>query len=240
MKNYYLIFPFLILFELQAGAGFKPTVIADIDQSAIEKASSPEGGAPIFGLVFNSTKYDCTIRNANEKTAHKLKSFGIITGMGYTKSFKNNFLVGAEIMVSAEKKKKIEGSWSHLDAAFAAEAGDHEKAVFETDPIGLDINLLAGYNIAKYKTSVFLKVGATKIGAKFIYYAYDREAHKVKFTKIIPTAGFGAEKKINSKWTAAFEVKMLIPSKIKEEVDGIFHEIKTPRTSIKIYAKYKM
>ncbi len=225
----------------------EPTIYADISESAQEAAITFDGVRGFAGLVLQSIKYQSRTENNSTQTENKINMFGLSIGVEYAKAFRQGFLIGFDVSADINKKKKKEGNWKALNAAYDADTStiyvgvdDLKTGKLETEAITPNISLKVGYLLPKFKSLLFLKAGISKLGGTYHYNFAGANVCKVDVSKFIPVIGLGAEYKINSRWGAALEANMSLKKTCTKRLANIQHKIKIGRQDIRIMGTYRI
>lgn len=244
MKRIICICSVLCLFNAfsvdNAAEEAEPTIYADVSQSAINNAVSFDGIRGIIGIGIGFQQYNSSISGGSNYTSNDMNVFALTAGIGYAKSFKNNLLIGIDILADLSTKKKKEGDWKTLNSDFdITQAGDkHGK--LNTDMLTPSIGIRVGYACPEHKTAVYGKFGISRVSGSYEYTLNGNKVADVDVNAIIPTLGIGAEHRFNKQWGVSLEANMPIKRVNKKTAGNVEHKIKVGRTDIRLLGIYNL
>lgn len=221
-------------------SGMEPEIVANISQSARDKAASPDGIKAIAGLSFFSQKYEASV--GKNLTSQKMTIPAFTAGFEYAKSFKNNLVLAVQVLADISSQKKQEGDWQSLNAdlntqiAIAGTRTAKLKSGFLTPSIGLK----AGYWFRKRRSVAYLKLSLARITGEYSYYADGVQFAKVDTNVIAPNLIIGGEYKINKKLGAGFELGFPVNRRIhrKQINSDTEHQSKSSRVEVRLLGIY--
>ena len=225
-----------------AGAnGMDPEVVAQISQTAVDKAASPDGIKGILGILIGPQKFEGSITNGQKTTSQKIGVFGLTAGLEYAKSFKNKLFLAVQILADIAPKKKKEDSWKALNEDFDSRISDagERKAKLQTDMITPSLGLKAGYLFRKQRCVAYLKLGISRISGKYTYDLNGKNFATASVNAIAPNIAIGGEYRINKKIGSSMEIGFPIKKRIhKKTINGIEHKSKISRVEVRILGTY--
>jgi hypothetical protein len=220
----------------------QPRVYADISKSAQENAVSFDGIRGIFGVHFMFPKFGASIAERGNFTEHNFNIVGVNAGVGYSKSFRKNFLLAIDIGTDICKKGKKEGDWNTLNREYERERGGvyhgERSGKFESSPLLPNIALKCGYLFLNFKSVVFAKVSVSKVSGTYYYMRNGAKVCNADVSVYVPSIGVGIERKINKKWGASLEANMAIKRAAKKTEDGVEHKVRVGRKDLRIMGTY--
>lgn len=223
------------------GNSMDPVVVAQISQTAIDKAASPDGIKGILGLLIGPQKFEGTITNGQKNSSQKINIFALTAGLEYAKSFKNKLFLAIQILTDISPRKKKEDSWKvfNEDFDFRVSNAGERKARLQTDIITPSLGLKAGYWFRKQKCVAYLKLGISRISGKYIYDLNGTNFATANVNAIAPNIAIGGEYRINKKIGANMEIGFPINRRIhKKTINGIEHRSKISRIEVRILGTY--
>lgn len=218
-----------------------PEVVAEISQTAIDKAASPDGIKGILGILVGPQKFEGSIADGQKTTSQKIGVFGLTAGLEYAKSFKNKLFLAVQVLADISSRKKKEDSWKALNEDFDSRISDagERKARLQTDMITPSLGLKAGYLFRKQKCVAYLKLGIARISGKYIYDLNGANFATASVNAIAPNIAIGGEYRINKKIGASMEIGFPIKKRIhKKTINGIEHRSKISRVEIRLLGTY--
>lgn len=222
----------------------EPIVEAQISQSAVDKAASPDGVKCAFGFLISPQEYEASIANGKGTTAQKLNVFAITAGAEYAKSFKNRLFLAVQLLLDFAKKKKQEGNWHALNEDFDFYSYmlpiiGEKRAKFQTDMVTPSLGLKAGYLFRKQRCVAYFKLGISRLSGEYTYKLNNENFANVKANTIAPNLSIGCEYRINNKIGVSAEIGFPIKKNIhKKSFYGVEHRTKISRMEIRILGTY--
>jgi hypothetical protein len=218
-----------------------PSIYADISEAAVNDAVSFDGFHGVAGLAMIMLQYGSSLTDGNNFTIRNMSQVATSVGVKYAKSFKSKLLLGLSVVGDMTKRRNETGDWKAFNADFdGIVRGRVKSCVLKTDMITPAFSLGIGYSLENYKTAVFFKVGISRVGGSYSYSLNGVNVADVDVNAIVPKIGLEAERKINKKWGASFEINIPLKRTSKKTVNGFQHRIRVGRTEIRLLATYSM
>jgi hypothetical protein len=219
-------------------------VYADISEAAQDAAVSFGGIRALLGISLLFQKFFASIGNKDNFTENTMNVFGISTGMEYAKEFRYGFLVAINFGADISQKGKKEDSWNALNREYETQRGAIHGGIrtgkFESDVFSPYIAIKGGYLLPRYKSVIFVKIGASQVGGIYHYKQDENIVCNVGVKALVPSIGIGVERKMNNKFGISLEANLPIKKIIKRQEDNVEHKIKVGNVSIRLLATYSV
>jgi hypothetical protein len=223
------------------GNNMEPTIYADVSQTAVDDAVSFDGLHCMAGLSLILHEYGASVSGGNNYTPNDISTIAPTIGVGYTKTFNGNFLLGIDVLTSFSKKEKKCENWNTLNSDFDRlfPAANRKNGILTTDIFEPSLGLKFGYIFKEYKFAAFGKLIASKIGGKFAYYS-DLKNCNFNVNAVIFGISVGGEMKFNKKFGASLEIGTFMKKQVKKTNENTEHIVKFGKTDVKVLLIYNL